>query len=381
MTEQNTRALMLSTDAKILDAESAVQARMQTYGTLFEKLTILVLGVGDRQVLDLASNVRVVFPGGTSKKEAYKNAFLEGMREGRALAPSAPEGSTDNLVVSTQDPFFLGFAGWRIARALHVPLQVQIHTDPFNPRYFLSSIRKFIEVIIAFFVIAQATRVRVVSERIARSLWFVDKEKVTILPIHDTSIENIATTFERPTAYDSAHPVILMVSRLEPEKRVHVALEAMVHVPEAHLYIVGSGSRENLLQKRARNLGIASRVHFMGWQTDLAPYYAHADIFLQLSRFEGYGMTLIDAGLAGLPIVTTDVGIVGEVYEKQYDVMVVRPLPYVIARALSGLLADANLRALMGGRARKKAQAVLLQKEAYKTAYQKAFTDCLNQKS
>ncbi|XKT74500.1 MAG: glycosyltransferase [Patescibacteria group bacterium UBA2163] len=379
MTRQNTRALMLSTDAKILDADSAVQARMQSYGTLFEKLTILVLGVGERQVFELSSNVRVVFPGGASKKEAYSNAFLEGMREGRALAPHAPEKNTDNLVVSTQDPFFLGFAGWRIARALHVSLQTQIHTDAFNPHYFLSSIRKFIEVFIAFFVIAQATRVRVVSKRIAKSLWFVNKEKITVLPIHDTSIEDVEVASKRPTAYNPEHPVILMVSRLEPEKRIHVALEAMVHVPEAHLYIAGSGSRENLLKKRARNLGIASRVHFLGWQKDLASYYEHADIFLQLSRFEGYGMTLIDAGLARLPIVTTDVGVVGEVYEKQHDVLVVRPLPYVIARALSGLLADPNARVLMGGRARKKAHSVLMEKEAYKKAYQQAFTDCLNQ--
>ncbi len=53
-------------------------------------------------------------------------------------------------------------------------------------------------------------------------------------------------------------------------------------------------------------------MQFVGWQEKLDSYYATADIFLQTSVFEGYGLALVEAGLTGLPVVTTEVGLAEE---------------------------------------------------------------------
>ena len=54
------------------------------------------------------------------------------------------------------------------------------------------------------------------------------------------------------------------------------------------------------------------KIEFVGWQNDLASFYKTANVFVQTSFFEGYGLSLIEAGLYGLPIITTPVGIAQE---------------------------------------------------------------------
>ena len=51
---------------------------------------------------------------------------------------------------------------------------------------------------------------------------------------------------------------------------------------------------------------------FEGWQENLISYYKTANLFLLSSNYEGYGMTLLEAAAAGCPIISTDVGIAGE---------------------------------------------------------------------
>jgi len=369
------RVLMLSTDANILNATSTVAGRMREYGGLFEGLTVLVLGAGKRRVLSLSEKTRVVFPGGRTKREAFKNALWEGMREGHALSAD---------IVTVQDPFFVGFAGWRIAHALHAPLQVQIHTDFMNAAYALSSVRRFFEISLAFFVLSRASCVRVVSKRIAESIRFVPQRKITVLPIPPSPMRDVRRlSLGRGTGEFS----VLVVSRLEPEKRVHLALDAfaewvtsdVTHSAGAMLAIVGEGSERARLLIRARNLGLAERVRFLGWQDDLAPLYAEADIFLQLSRFEGYGLSLIEAGLAALPIITTDVGVVGEVYEKNRDVLVVSGAISETVAAIRRLAEDgALLRGALGERARAQALKELCDEKTYSARFRASLENCVS---
>jgi glycosyltransferase involved in cell wall biosynthesis len=75
---------------------------------------------------------------------------------------------------------------------------------------------------------------------------------------------------------------------------------------------VGSGPEENKLKALAKELGVEKNVAFEGWKEDLHSYYKTANTYIQTSRFEGYGMSLVEAGLAGLPIVTTKVGVAGD---------------------------------------------------------------------
>jgi len=66
-------------------------------------------------------------------------------------------------------------------------------------------------------------------------------------------------------------------------------------------------------------LPLGSRVRFLGARSDARGLMRSAGAFVQASAYEGYGLTLVEAALAGIPIITTDVGIVGDVLE---DVLV-----------------------------------------------------------
>ena len=71
-----------------------------------------------------------------------------------------------------------------------------------------------------------------------------------------------------------------------------------------------------MLGQIVSNNGLHGNVVFAGWSDDIVSYYKTADLFLLTSDYEGYGMTLIEAAAAGCPIVTTDVGAVGEIITK-----------------------------------------------------------------
>jgi glycosyltransferase involved in cell wall biosynthesis len=78
------------------------------------------------------------------------------------------------------------------------------------------------------------------------------------------------------------------------------------------LTIVGEGSEHESLIQRAKHAGIESRVEFVGWQHDIGRYLARADVVLVPSRYEGYGLVIVEALAAGVPVIATDVGVARE---------------------------------------------------------------------
>ncbi len=110
-----------------------------------------------------------------------------------------------------------------------------------------------------------------------------------------------------------------MASRLEPEKNIVLAINAMCEVvkqrPQVGLVIVGSGSEEQQLKLKVRNCGLAANIIFENWidKSTLYSYYKTTDLFLSTSLYEGYGLTLAEAQAAGCPIISTDVGVARDV--------------------------------------------------------------------
>lgn len=105
---------------------------------------------------------------------------------------------------------------------------------------------------------------------------------------------------------------ILWVGRISREKRPLQALEIFAIVaqrePEATLTMVGGGNAqmEESMHKRAAELGVAERVRFCGFQEDVRPYYAGADVFLSTGQYEGFPLTFLEAQSSGVPVVTYD---------------------------------------------------------------------------
>ena len=144
-------------------------------------------------------------------------------------------------------------------------------------------------------------------------------------------------------------PLLGAVGRLVPIKDVATLLQAMTLLPDVHLAVVGDGELRSALEQQAKDLGLAGRVHFTGWITDVAAVYRDIDVAVLSSRNEGTPVALIEAGASGRPSVATDVGGVRAVVEDGVTGYLVPPAETeVLARRVEALLGDPQLRRRMG---------------------------------
>jgi glycosyltransferase involved in cell wall biosynthesis len=100
------------------------------------------------------------------------------------------------------------------------------------------------------------------------------------------------------------------VARLDHQKGQDVLLRAVAQarsrLPRFHLTLVGSGPEEDALKRLARALGVEDVVTFTGYITDPLPHLVDADCFVLASRWEGFGVALVEALGVGLPLLSTD---------------------------------------------------------------------------
>ena len=114
---------------------------------------------------------------------------------------------------------------------------------------------------------------------------------------------------DNPDALFFGSPRILTVGMLKPAKNQALllrAFSALSSYPNAGLTIVGAGPNERKLKDLADSLGIATRVNFAGFHTDLTAFYRSADLFVLSSDYEGFGNVIAEALSYGLPVVSTD---------------------------------------------------------------------------
>ncbi len=124
-----------------------------------------------------------------------------------------------------------------------------------------------------------------------------------------------------------ADKMILMVASFFSTKGLDRALKALVALPyAAHLFIVGGDDPAPYLTFIKKS-GIAQRVHFLGAQKNVKPFYAAADIFFHPAYREAGGKVLIEALMARLPILTT--GVCGHSnHVTNANAGIVLPLPF-----------------------------------------------------
>jgi glycosyltransferase involved in cell wall biosynthesis len=154
-------------------------------------------------------------------------------------------------------------------------------------------------------------------------------------------------------------PVIAFVGRVtgikRPDRLVDVARRVLARVPDAMFVVCGDGDRLGDLIEATADLDGAVRL--LGWRTDVETVYAAADLTLLTSDNEGMPVSLIESGLAGVPVVATDVGSVAEVVTDGVTGLLASPaaepeLCATLAGHVIRLLGDQRLRQTMGRQAR-----------------------------
>lgn len=212
----------------------------------------------------------------------------------------------------------------------------------------------------------RCARVVAVSEGVARLLREAGVARDRISVIHNAvDAEAVVRRARAPAAplppRRAGEVVLVHPAVLGPRKQQHVAIEALAALPPgAVLWLCGSTAPggdpgyEAGLHALAARLGVAARVHFLGWRADLPAVLAAADVALLPSRAESFGLVLAEAMALGLPCAGAAVGGIPEVVEDGVTGVLAPPEPAAFAAALAPLVASAELRRRMGEAGRRR---------------------------
>jgi len=341
------KTLFVSNDPTIFDTTSAARARMRAYAAAIGELHIV--SVADRSVRNEQDGKLHLHP-----VHAWKLFRVHALAK-KAHAVILGYGIE---VVSAQDPFEQGLAALRAVAGTRAKLHIQVHTDFLSPWFIRSgnwrspSVRMPLlnrwRCRIADTVLPASAGVRTVSERVKASLlarYGTGIPEPVVIPVAvDATVPEPARLPEHAFTF-----ALIAVGRLEPEKRIEDILAALAlvvaHYPMTGLFVVGGGRERKRLEKMTNKLGLENNVIFLGNRSDARALMARAQAFIQASAYEGYGRTLLEAALAKVPIITTDVGIVGEVFKGYEDVLSVPVAdPTALSLSIVGLIEDTQVR-------------------------------------
>ncbi len=198
--------------------------------------------------------------------------------------------------------------------------------------------------------------------------------KATVIP-NGINFERITTARaarKNEFLLDDSRPVILSIGRLQPQKDHAATLHAITKIPDVQLVIVGVGAMREKLEQLSISLGITDRVHFLGRRLDVPELIKMADIFVQSSNFEGFGIAALEAMAGGLPVIASDVPGLNNVV-KGAGILFPPGDSDALAEAISSLLSSQELRSKLSQAGVEKAKEFSIEKtaELYIELYQR----------
>ena len=175
---------------------------------------------------------------------------------------------------------------------------------------------RYVSSLLSIIVTYRATKVIAISESVKVALLknyeVLSKDKICVVPygfdIPHNRLQEMRSN-KSPVKRQDDGVSIIIVSRLSPEKRVELGINAfkyfLLDYPFAKLCIYGEGQELKWLEHQVQTLSLEGNVFFMGKVMDLETQYPYFDILLHTSMFEGFGMVYLEAIANNLPIVTS----------------------------------------------------------------------------
>lgn len=354
--------VLVSLARGVLTVGSREFERMRRYAKHTRSLTVVVLhqksGIIQKKIS--VDNLTIVPTNSSNKLRMFFDAIFSTCRVLKSTRSDA--------IVSAQDTRWTGLIAYFCARWCRVSFHVQLHEDIFYTHQ-----GRNVSHFVSLFLLKRACGIRVVSERIKRSLLSrsIDARKIIVLPILPDLERFLHERINEPL---NKKIQFLALSRLHPIKNIPFLIHAFCRLVDTannvELVIVGEGPEERALKALVRSLHMDAYIRFKEWEKDPENAMREADVFVLSSKREGYALTLIEAMASGLPIVTTDVGCVGEVVLPVENALVVSSFrEEEMVEALRRIATDRSLRMSMGKRNEKKSREILEGGASYPSAW------------
>ena len=109
-------------------------------------------------------------------------------------------------------------------------------------------------------------------------------------------------------SFNETDKLILQISAFRPQKNQETLIKSMKFLPSnVKLLLVGDGERKKICQDLSFNLGLESRVHFLGNREDIPSLLKSVDVSVLSSNWEGFGLVAVESMAAGIPIIGSNV--------------------------------------------------------------------------
>ena len=181
-----------------------------------------------------------------------------------------------------------------------------------------------------------------------RASWMQDK----LHCVYDIINPEVVRTLAQEQVTDM-NPVgdalsIVTVGRLTKPKNHLLALDAAHILKDNGLdfvwYFVGEGEMRTAIEQRIADLGLADNVILLGLKENPYPYMAKADVYVQTSAFEGFGMTIAEAKMLHRPVVSTNFDVIHDQIVDHQNGLIADMTPQSVAEKILELIADEELR-------------------------------------
>lgn len=241
----------------------------------------------------------------------------------------------------------LGIVAARVAGRRNVIVTRRVD---FVPRAHVFNHWKYGNRILRFIAISRA--IREILERFG-----VPPERIRLVSSGvdlDRARPGSGEAFRRELGVEDSQLLVGNVAHLADHKGQRYLVEAIPLVlerrPEARFVIVGEGELEESLKSQARELGIGDRLVFTGFRPDVPEIMDALDVFAMPSHLEGLGTIVLDALVAGKPVVAAAAGGIPDIIEHERHGLLVPPRdPAALAAAIVRLLGDRELGCRLAG--------------------------------
>ena len=148
--------------------------------------------------------------------------------------------------------------------------------------------------------------------------------------------------------FEPSVPAFLTVGRLVKPKGYDLLLDAALILKNRNIhfkwYIIGEGSERTLIESEIQKKGLEHHVFLLGLRDNPYPYMKACDVYIQTSRYEGFGMTVAEAKILGKPIISTNYSVIYNILQNNINGLIVDMNAEALAKGIQYLSENQNLK-------------------------------------